>query len=242
MPLRSMPNRIVREGIITSESVNTLAWPEEVFYRRLHSVVDDYGRFHANLSLIRAACYPLRLNDVSDQDVGKWLAVCATKGLVRVYEVEGKRFLEVAKFAQQVRAKASKFPQPPDDCAADATQTTSTSTASAHLVVVGDGVVSEGDITSGKNGPTPAQQAKEILNFLNEKTGRSYEPLPANLNLIIARLKEGSTALDLRQVVAKKCREWIGDEKMAEYLRPKTLFNATNFAQYKGELVNVASE
>lgn len=88
--------------------------------------------------------------------------------------------------------------------------------------------------------PDPRQQAKEILSFLNEKTGRSYEPVDANLKLIVARLKEGSTALDLRQVIAKKCREWIGDPKMAEYLRPKTLFNATNFAQYKGELVDVS--
>jgi uncharacterized phage protein (TIGR02220 family) len=87
--------------------------------------------------------------------------------------------------------------------------------------------------------PDPRQQAKEVLSFLNEKTGRAYEPVDANLKLIIARLKDGATAVDLRQVVAKKCREWIGDPKMAEYLRPKTLFNATNFAQYKGELVNV---
>lgn len=88
---------------------------------------------------------------------------------------------------------------------------------------------------SGK--PDPHRlDAREILEFLNQKTGRHYEPVDANLNPIIARLKEGSSADDIRSVVAKKCREWIGDEKMAEYLRPKTLFNATNFANYKGEL------
>ncbi len=81
-------------------------------------------------------------------------------------------------------------------------------------------------------------EALEVLAFLNEKTGRNYEPLPANLDLIKARLKDGATVLDCRQVIAKKCREWIGDEKMALYLRPKTLFSRTNFAQYKGELVD----
>jgi hypothetical protein len=110
-----VPNRIVREGIITSESVNALTWAEEVFYRRLHSVVDDYGRFSANLSLLRAACYPLRLNDVSDRDVGKWLAVCATKALVTVYQVDGKRYLEVQKFGQRARAEKSRYPPPPSD-------------------------------------------------------------------------------------------------------------------------------
>lgn len=107
-----MPSRVLREGILTSELVNSLAWGEEVFYRRLHSVVDDFGRYSANLSLLRAACYPLRLDDVSDQDVGKWLAVCADKGLVRVYEVGGKRFLEVCKFEQRRRIGRSKFPPP----------------------------------------------------------------------------------------------------------------------------------
>jgi uncharacterized phage protein (TIGR02220 family) len=37
-------------------------------------------------------------------------------------------------------------------------------------------------------------------------------------------------------VIAKKTREWLHDEHMTEYLRPATLFNRTNFAQYQGEL------
>lgn len=78
--------------------------------------------------------------------------------------------------------------------------------------------------------------AIQVLNFLNQKTGRSYEPVDANLKPIAARLREGSSVDDLRAVVAKKCREWAGDPKMDVYLRPKTLFNATNFANYKGEL------
>jgi uncharacterized phage protein (TIGR02220 family) len=81
-------------------------------------------------------------------------------------------------------------------------------------------------------------QAREILTFLNEKTGRDYQPVPANLDRIAARLKEGATLEDLRAVVAKKCRDWQADEKMSQYLRPATLFNAEKFAQYRGELTN----
>jgi len=75
----------------------------------------------------------------------------------------------------------------------------------------------------------------EILNFLNEKTGRNYQPVKSNLSMITARLKEYSKT-QLRQVIAKKCREWGTDEKMEQYLRPATLFNATKCAQYVGEL------
>ena len=78
--------------------------------------------------------------------------------------------------------------------------------------------------------------ALQVLGFLNEKTGRNYEPVPANLELICARLAEGATVEDCRAVIAKKSRDWATDEKMAQYLRPATLFNRTKFAQYKGEL------
>ena len=81
-------------------------------------------------------------------------------------------------------------------------------------------------------------QAIELLTFLNEKTGRTYQPVPVNVDMIVARLKEGSTVADCRAVIAKKCREWSADEKMTQYLRPATLFNRTKFAQYRGEIGN----
>jgi uncharacterized phage protein (TIGR02220 family) len=82
-------------------------------------------------------------------------------------------------------------------------------------------------------------QATEVLQFLNTKTGRNYQPVNGTLDSLIARLREGFTVTQLRQVVAKKSREWGADEKMEPYLRPKTLFNRTNFANYVGELVEV---
>jgi uncharacterized phage protein (TIGR02220 family) len=84
--------------------------------------------------------------------------------------------------------------------------------------------------------------ALQVLSFLNEKTGRNYEPVAANLRLIEARLKGGSTVEDCRAVIAKKCREWGADARMRAYLRPATLFNDTKFAQYKGELASANAD
>ena len=138
-----MPNRILREGILTSERVEMLNWAEEVFYRRLMSVVDDYGRYYARPSLILAACYPLLLKKVSDSDIEKWLSACENAALVRVYPAsDGKRYLQLLDFKQQVRATVSKFPQMSSSCAADAQQLQS----SAHLDVSVD--VSEGEDSS----------------------------------------------------------------------------------------------
>lgn len=110
-----MPNRILREGILTSETVSELGWAEEVFYRRLMSVADDHGRYHALPKLLRSACYPLQIDKVSDADIGKWTTKCVAAGLVSVYPAQdGKRYLQIVKFGQQVRAK-SKFPEPAHD-------------------------------------------------------------------------------------------------------------------------------
>jgi len=121
-----MPNRILREGIITSEPVNSLSWAEEVFYRRLHSVVDDFARYFAKPELLRAACYPLQLDKVGNQDIVKWLEATQKAGLIRVYTIENKEYLQVLSFRQKERAKQSKFPcwscanQMPCKCEADA--------------------------------------------------------------------------------------------------------------------------
>jgi hypothetical protein len=135
-----MPSRILREGILTSERVATLGWAEEIFYRRLMSVADDFGRYTANPKLLRAACYPLLINKVSDADIEKWLACVQKAALVSVYLAkDGKWYLEIKDFRQRTRASCSKFPPPPDGCLTDDDQLSGTCPSPAHVVGDGDG-------------------------------------------------------------------------------------------------------
>lgn len=108
-----MPIRLLREGILTSERVDKLAPQAELFYRRLMSVVDDYGRFSAHPRLIRAACYPLRIDEVREADISRWLTEVQLAGLIALYAVKGKRFLEVIDFKQRTRTP-SKYPSKDD--------------------------------------------------------------------------------------------------------------------------------
>lgn len=78
-------------------------------------------------------------------------------------------------------------------------------------------------------------QAREIIDHLNAKAGRSYKPVNGNLKLINARLAEGFTVEELKGVIDTKCKAWLTDPKMAQYLRPSTLFNSEKCAQYAGE-------
>ena len=102
---------MLRPGILTSESVNKLSAPAEVFYRRLMSVADDYGRFDARPAILIASLYPLQFDRVSLSDISLWLSNCQEFGLISVYEVEGKPYLEIVKFDQRTRSK-SKWPDP----------------------------------------------------------------------------------------------------------------------------------
>lgn len=141
-----MPNRIVREAILSSEKVASLGWPEEVFYRRLMSVVDDYGRTEANPQLLRARCYPLQTDTVRVADITRWIAACEKAGVILGYAVEGKQYLELSKFQQQQRT-ASKCPPPPafdSKCSQEI--------ANAHLGVV----VSVVEVVDGASPAEPA--------------------------------------------------------------------------------------
>lgn len=151
-----MPNRILREGILSSERVALLGWAEEVFYRRLMSVVDDFGRYHANPKLLRAALYPLLIDKVSDADIGKWLTSCVNAVLVSVYPApDGKRYLQLLDFRQQARADKSKYPPVPDGCLASAKHVHIAGEASAPVFGVVFGDVSEGVSVVGGSTQAP---------------------------------------------------------------------------------------
>lgn len=224
-----MPNRIIREGIITSDRVDELDAAGEVFYRRLLNKVDDHGLYDARPSILRANLYPLRLDRVREADISRWMAACQKAGLIVFYEAGGKPFLKVLNTNWQVRSEP-KYPQPSDSSCAQLLST-------APVVVVGVGVVDEVVKTSSLSGkPDLRYQSIEVLEFLNEKTGRKYQAVDANTKIITSRLKEGASVDTCKAVIEAKVAEWGTDAKMAEYLRPATLFNPTKFAQYVGRL------
>lgn len=110
-----MPNRIIREGILSSERVDKIAEDPvcEVFYRRLQSVVDDYGRFSGDPRILRAALYPLRLDSQPESKILDHIEACEEAGLLITYLVNGKRYLELSDFRQRLRRMVSKYPGPP---------------------------------------------------------------------------------------------------------------------------------
>lgn len=73
---------------------------------------------------------------------------------------------------------------------------------------------------------------EEIVQYLNQKTGKNFKHTSkVTQRHIRARFAEGFTVNDFKQVIDKKCSDWLRDQKMKEYLRPETLFG-TKFESY----------
>lgn len=108
-----MPNRILKESICSSESVDKLSWFEEVFFCRLIVNADDHGRMDARPAILRARLFPLR--DVTTEQIAEALAALQAVGCIGLYEVDGAPYLQFPDWDkhQTIRAKRSKFPAPP---------------------------------------------------------------------------------------------------------------------------------
>ena len=112
-----MPTRLLREGILDSKAVNALSFPAEVFYRRLMSVVDDFGRFDGRADYLRARLYPVKLDAVREADIPRWIAECEKAGLIALYTVDDEPYILFHRLGP-ARAAKSKYPAPPTDVAA----------------------------------------------------------------------------------------------------------------------------
>lgn len=107
-----MPNRIIKESICTSESISSLNWFEQVFFIRLLVTVDDYGRIDARPRILKGKLFPLE--DVTAAQIENGLKKLSTSGMVCLYEVGGKPFLELTAWLKhnKPRATESKYPAP----------------------------------------------------------------------------------------------------------------------------------
>lgn len=77
----------------------------------------------------------------------------------------------------------------------------------------------------------------EVIDYLNQKAGTKYRSTTAaTKRLVGARLKEGFTVDDFKKVIDNKVADWLNDEKMKNYLRPNTLFQASKFESYLNEV------
>lgn len=112
-----MPNRIIKESVCTSDTINEMTWFEECFFHRLWTACDDYGRMDARPAILKSKLFPLK-DRLSLKDIKGALDKLADIGCVRLYECDSKPYLYLPSWEvhQSIRAKKSKYPGPESNC------------------------------------------------------------------------------------------------------------------------------
>ena len=111
-----MPNRILKESICRSEEIDSLSWFEEVLFYRLIVTCDDYGRYDGRAKVIKGTCFPLK--DITEKDIDKALSKLSAVGLVKIYEIQEKPYLQLITWGehQRIRNQKSKYPEYDPKC------------------------------------------------------------------------------------------------------------------------------
>lgn len=109
-----MPNRIIKESICSSEDIAKLDPMEEIFFYRLIVNCDDFGRCDARPQMLKAKLFPIN-ETIGTEDCSMYLIKLVEVGLVAMYENDGRPYLFLTKWEdhQQMRARRSKYPDPP---------------------------------------------------------------------------------------------------------------------------------
>lgn len=104
--------RSIKPEFPISESIGRLARESRLLFILLWTLVDDSGRARGNLAIIRGALYPYD-EDVTTDTIAAWMSELVREQLVICYEIEGTKYLQIAKWSQHQkidRPSPSKFP------------------------------------------------------------------------------------------------------------------------------------
>jgi hypothetical protein len=204
-----MPNRILKESICTSDTIDELTPEQEVFFYRLLTACDDYGRMDARPKILRAKLFPLRVDKITELHIEGWLKALTRAGLIFTYYVNDHRYLQVVTWEthQQVRAKRSKFPAP------DSANVTSASTC--NQMQSDDGICPRNPIqsesesnpiqSSAAEPPIQQEESKEFVVFPKES-----EPYRLTA-LLRSRILANNPKAKAARMTNREAQNWCAD-------------------------------
>ncbi len=170
----NVPNRLVREGLMESEAVLSLPVEGRWLYVIILLSADDVGLFEATeFKLARRA-------DVNRDLAGKLMQLLADADLIRLYEVDGKRYGFIPKFRQRVQIKSTKHPLPPRAIyASDADALNKINDLASKTTVgapVGSGCTSDGQPSEAE---AEVEAEKKVSETSSPRRRRKAPDLPA---------------------------------------------------------------
>lgn len=108
-----MGNRMLKDTIRTSRSVNALSDFQFRVWVYLITYVDDYGRGSADPELLKGLVFPRR-KGITEAQIHNALEDLANSGMVNLYKVDGEPYFCFPNWSkhQRIQTQKSKFPGP----------------------------------------------------------------------------------------------------------------------------------
>ena len=103
-----MPNRGLKESILTSDSLDRLSAEAERLFYRLLVVVDDYGWTYGDLRLLLAACFPLQASVFTCEQMRAWATELLEQKIIELYEYQGREYLRFIEWQKHNTPRAAK--------------------------------------------------------------------------------------------------------------------------------------
>lgn len=228
--------RTLKPEHATHRKVGTLTDREYRLWVGMITQADDEGRLVWSTQQLRVLLfgYHPKVSAEMVEAAGRRLDGL---GLIRIYSVNGKNYAWFPSWHehQKISHPAPSQLPPYDD---------SVKPLESSGVFLPDRIKDQGSrIKEGiKDQGAADAAAVSVIDWLNQKTGRTYRSKGVNLELVKARLSDGIKPWQLRAIITRKAKEWGPDDRMRRYLRPETLFNKTKCEQYLGELPPVSEE
>lgn len=234
--------RTIKPEFWTSGQVTDCSLVARLLFIGMLNFCDDHGVHPACTKRLKMQVFPA--DQLSYGEIQAMIDELLATGLLYAYQVDGADYWQVTGWAkhQKIEKPTYRHPLPKPLAQADYSttprQVVAEQSSSTRRIVDEQSASTRrrnGKESKGSKTLSGTPDAIAILDYLNAKTGSRYKPLNANVLLVAARLRESSID-ECRAVIDAKVAAWQHDDKMHKYLRPATLFNATKFANYVGEL------
>lgn len=230
--------RYLKPDFFTDEDLAELPFKTRIAFAGLWCYADKAGRFEDRPRYLKAMIFPY---DTIDMEKELELLASPKKSsgcpFIYRYSVDGKKYIQILTWDEHQRPhhteKDSEIPEP-DDLPPTPPLTTKTKEG----IEKGMGMENQlNPSTELKNVSLPYKQplndvVTEIIDYLNKKTGKEFRSdNKETKSLIRSRMKEGYLFEDFKAVIDNQSDRWLADDKMRDFLRPRTLFS-TKFESY----------
>ena len=108
-----MPDRVIRDELLTSERYWSVCLEAQQLFVHLLLRCDSLARYSGKNFTIRMACYPGHQRN--PEIIEKFLNELNDADLIRLYMVDGERFIFIPRYRQRLRYMNSKYPEPPSE-------------------------------------------------------------------------------------------------------------------------------